>query len=55
MPAGGPKTIFQMEKANGTDVSKVTYASTFTQKYAQAALKQLGITPTTKAADTKTG
>ena len=55
MPAGGPKTIFQMEKANGIDVSKVTYASTFTQKYAQAALKQLGITPTTKAADTTTG
>ncbi|RFA18808.1 ABC transporter substrate-binding protein [Subtercola boreus] len=55
MPAGGPKTIFQMETAIGTDVSKVSYASTFTQEYAQAALKQLGITPTTKAADTTNG
>ncbi|TFC17434.1 ABC transporter substrate-binding protein [Cryobacterium algoritolerans] len=55
MPAGGPKTIFQMENAIGTDVSKVTYPSTFTQQYAQAALKQLSITPTTTAADTATG
>ncbi|MGO4690237.1 ABC transporter substrate-binding protein [Glaciibacter sp. 2TAF33] len=55
MPVGGPKTIFKMEKAIGTDVSKVSYDSTFTQEYAQAALKQLGITPKTKPADTKNG
>lgn len=55
MPAGGPKTIFAMETAIGTDVSNVTYKSTFTQEYAQAALKQLGITPTTKPADTTKG
>jgi NitT/TauT family transport system substrate-binding protein len=55
MPTGGPKTIFQMEKAIGTDVSKVTYGSTFTQEYAQAALKQLGITPKTTPADPKNG
>ncbi|MEA9984332.1 MULTISPECIES: ABC transporter substrate-binding protein [Subtercola] len=55
MPAGGPTTIFAMENAIGTDVTKVPFASTFTQQYAQAALTQLGITPTTKAADTTTG
>ncbi|MEP7369401.1 MAG: ABC transporter substrate-binding protein [Dermatophilaceae bacterium] len=55
MPAGGPKTIYQMEKAIGTDVSKVPYGSTFTQEYVQVALKQLGITPTTKPADETNG
>ncbi|MBU4464222.1 MAG: ABC transporter substrate-binding protein, partial [Actinobacteria bacterium] len=55
MPAGGPKTIFQMLNAIGTDVSKVSFASTFTNDYANVALKQLGITPTTKAADTTNG
>ncbi|GAA0999732.1 ABC transporter substrate-binding protein [Subtercola frigoramans] len=55
MPAGGPKTIFQMENAIGTDVSNVSFGSTFTQEYVQAALKQLGITPTTTAADTTAG
>lgn len=34
MPAGGPKVIFAMEKAIGVDTSKLTYAGTFTNKYA---------------------
>jgi NitT/TauT family transport system substrate-binding protein len=55
MPAGGPKTIFSMLNTIGTDVTKVGYGSTFTQDYAQAAIKQLGITPKTKPADTKNG
>jgi len=42
MPAGGPKTIFAMEKANGVDTSKLNYADTFTNKYAQAANKLEG-------------
>jgi len=55
MPAGGPKTIFQMETAIGNDVSNVTYASTFTNDYANAALKQLNITPSTTPADSTNG
>jgi NitT/TauT family transport system substrate-binding protein len=50
MPAGGPKTIFAMEKALGVDTSKVTYAKTFSNDYANAALKQLGLTATTTPA-----
>jgi NitT/TauT family transport system substrate-binding protein len=50
MPAGGPKTIFAMEKQNGVDTSKVTFAGTFTNKYADAALKLEGYTPTTTPA-----
>jgi NitT/TauT family transport system substrate-binding protein len=42
MPAGGPKVIFAMEKANGVDTSKLTYADTFTNDYAQAANKLEG-------------
>lgn len=49
-PAGGPKTVFAMEKTIGVDTSKVTLANTFTNTYARAALKQLGITPTTTPA-----
>ncbi|WP_438354553.1 ABC transporter substrate-binding protein [Microbacterium sp. CJ88] len=55
MPAGGPKTIYQMLNTIGTDVTQVKYATTFTNEYADAALKQLGITPTTKPADTTNG
>ncbi|MET3932874.1 ABC transporter substrate-binding protein [Arthrobacter sp. OAP107] len=50
MPAGGPKTIFAMEKQNGVDTSKVTFGGTFTTKYADAALKLEGYTPTTTPA-----
>lgn len=50
MPAGGPQTIFDEEKTIGVDTSKVTIASTFTQKYAQAALKLEGYTATTTPA-----
>jgi NitT/TauT family transport system substrate-binding protein len=50
MPAGGPKTVLAMEKAIGVDTSKVTLANTFTNQYAEVALKQLGITPTTTPA-----
>lgn len=50
MPAGGPKVIFDMEKTIGVDTSKVKYSDTFTQKYADAANKLEGFTPTTKPA-----
>jgi NitT/TauT family transport system substrate-binding protein len=50
MPAGGPKVIAAMEKANGVDTSGFTIADTFTNKYATAALKLEGITGTTKPA-----
>jgi len=50
MPAGGPKVIFAMEKGLGVDTSKVNMADTFTQKYAQAALKLEGYTATTSPA-----
>ncbi|WP_284975075.1 ABC transporter substrate-binding protein [Arthrobacter sp. efr-133-TYG-104] len=50
MPAGGPKTIFAEEKTIGVDTSKVNIPDTFTQKYAQAALKLEGYTPTTTPA-----
>jgi NitT/TauT family transport system substrate-binding protein len=50
MPAGGPKTIFAMEKALGVDTSKITIAGTFTNKYAYAANKLEGFTTTTPAA-----
>jgi NitT/TauT family transport system substrate-binding protein len=50
MPAGGPKVILAMEKTIGVDTSKVTLANTFTNQYAQTALKQLGLTATTTPA-----
>ncbi|MDP9905993.1 ABC transporter substrate-binding protein [Arthrobacter bambusae] len=50
MPAGGPKTIFDEEKTIGVDTSKVNVADTFTQKYAQAALKLEGYTAATTPA-----
>ncbi|OOP63757.1 ABC transporter substrate-binding protein [Arthrobacter sp. SRS-W-1-2016] len=50
MPAGGPKTIFDEEKTIGVDTSKVNIPDTFTQKYAQAALKLEGYTATTTPA-----
>lgn len=53
MPAGGPKTVFQMENAIGVDTSKIKYTDTFTNDYVNVALKQLGITPTTNPAGAK--
>jgi len=50
MPAGGPKTIFAMEKQNGVDASKISFTDTFTNKYAEAALKLEGYAPTTTPA-----
>jgi NitT/TauT family transport system substrate-binding protein len=50
MPAGGPKVIFAMEKANGVDTSKVTITGTFTNKYALNANKLEGFTTTTTPA-----
>jgi NitT/TauT family transport system substrate-binding protein len=50
MPAGGPKTVYAMEKLIGTDVSKVTIANTFTNQFATAANKLEGFTPTTPPA-----
>lgn len=50
MPAGGPKTVYAMEKQIGVDTSKVTLSNTFTNQYVDAALKQLGLTATTTPA-----
>jgi NitT/TauT family transport system substrate-binding protein len=50
MPAGGPKVIFAMEKANGVDTSKLNFADTFTNEYAQAANKLEGTSVTSKPA-----
>jgi NitT/TauT family transport system substrate-binding protein len=50
MPAGGPKVVFAMEKANGVDTSKLTYADTFTNEYAQAANKLEGTSMTSTPA-----
>ncbi|WP_158866117.1 ABC transporter substrate-binding protein [Leifsonia sp. AG29] len=50
MPAGGPKTIFEMEKTIGVDTSKVKISDTFTNKYAEAANKLEGFKTTTTPA-----
>jgi NitT/TauT family transport system substrate-binding protein len=50
MPAGGPKVIFAMEKANGVDTSKLKFTDTFSNKYALAANKLEGFTITTTPA-----
>jgi len=50
MPAGGPKTVFAMQKVIGTDVSKVKPGNTFTNEFAIAANKKEGFTPTTPPA-----
>ncbi len=50
MPAGGPKTIYDMEKSIGVDVSKVTVGNTFTNDFATAANKTGGFTITTTPA-----
>ena len=50
MPAGGPRTIFNMEKVLGVDVSKVKVGDTFTNTYAQKANQLEGFTTTTTPA-----
>ncbi|MDQ4215200.1 ABC transporter substrate-binding protein [Microbacterium sp. ASV81] len=50
MPAGGPKTILDMEKQLGLDTSKVDLSKTFTNDYAQKANKDAGTKVTTTAA-----
>ncbi|MGH3498413.1 MAG: ABC transporter substrate-binding protein [Nocardioidaceae bacterium] len=50
MPAGGPKTVYSMEKVIGVDVSKVTLGNTFTNTYAEKANKLEGFTTTTTPA-----
>ena len=50
MPAGGPKTIYAMEKVLGVNVSKVDLAKTFTNTYAMKANKLEGFTVTTNPA-----
>jgi NitT/TauT family transport system substrate-binding protein len=50
MPEGGPTTIFDMYKTIGTDPSKVSVATTFTNDFVNSALKLEGITPTTTPA-----
>ena len=50
MPAGGPKTVYAMEKSIGTDVSKVSIANTFTNTYAMAANQLEGTKMTTPPA-----
>jgi NitT/TauT family transport system substrate-binding protein len=50
MPAGGPKTIYNMEKVLGVDVAKVTLANTFTNTYAMKANKVEGYNVTTDPA-----
>jgi NitT/TauT family transport system substrate-binding protein len=50
MPAGGPKTVFAMEKLIGTDVSKVDLASTFTNDFAAEANRVEGLKTTTTPA-----
>jgi NitT/TauT family transport system substrate-binding protein len=50
MPAGGPKTIYAMEKVLGVDVNKVTLANTFTNTYAMKANKLEGLSVSTTPA-----
>ncbi|HEV7207115.1 MAG TPA: ABC transporter substrate-binding protein [Mycobacteriales bacterium] len=50
MPAGGPKTVYAMEKDIGVDVAKVKLGDTFTNSYAVKANKLEGFTTTTTPA-----
>ncbi|GAB3491928.1 ABC transporter substrate-binding protein [Flexivirga lutea] len=50
MPAGGPKTIYAMEKVLGVDVGKVKLADTFTNEFAMKANKLEGFKTTTAPA-----
>ncbi|MFJ4166137.1 ABC transporter substrate-binding protein [Microbacterium sp. NPDC089698] len=50
MPAGGPKTVLDMEKQLGLDTSNIDLSKTFTNDYAQKANKDAGTKVTTTAA-----
>ena len=50
MPAGGPKTVYAMEKLIGVDVSKVKVGDTFTNTYAMKANQLEGTKTTTTPA-----
>jgi NitT/TauT family transport system substrate-binding protein len=50
MPAGGPKTVYAMERVLGVNVSKVNVANTFTNTYAMKANKLEGFTVQTTPA-----
>jgi NitT/TauT family transport system substrate-binding protein len=50
MPAGGPKTVYAMEKVLGVNVAKVNVANTFTNAYALKANKVEGAKVTTAPA-----
>jgi NitT/TauT family transport system substrate-binding protein len=50
MPAGGPKTVLTMEKLIGNANGSIDLSKTFTNEYAQAALKLEGLTTTTTPA-----
>ena len=50
MPAGGPKTVYAMEKVIGTNVSSVTIGNTFTNEFAIAANQLEHTTMTTTPA-----
>jgi NitT/TauT family transport system substrate-binding protein len=50
MPAGGPKTIYAMEKVLGVNVARVTLGNTFTNEYAVKANKLEHSTVTTSPA-----
>lgn len=50
MPAGGPKTVYAMEKLIGTDVSQVNIANTFTNDFAVEANRVEGQKTTTTPA-----
>ena len=55
MPAGGPKTIFEMENAIGVNTREVSYAAHVHQRLCERRAQATGITPTTKPADTTNG
>lgn len=50
MPAGGPKTVLDMEKQLGLDTSSIDLSKTFTNDFAQKANKDAGTTVTTTPA-----
>jgi NitT/TauT family transport system substrate-binding protein len=50
MPAGGPKTVYAMEKVLGVDVAKVNVGDTFTNTYALKANQLEHFTTTTTPA-----
>jgi len=45
MPANGPQTVFDIQKAAGKITGNVDLAKTFTDQYGDAAIKEQGLTP----------